>query len=198
VAFTPPKTWSFGEILTSTDMNTYVRDNTDDLDTRVSALLAGGIGSNVVQTVKTDTFSTTSTSFTAVTGLSVTITPTSNTSKVLLVAAFVMGGSINTIGTFARITGGNLAFIGDAASNRTRATTGSNLGNDTNFAVSAATNARSFAVVDAPATATATTYSIQVLTTGGTLFIGRNGNNDGDTTTVGRYPASLIAIEVKA
>jgi len=31
VAWTNPKTWSFGEILTSTDMNTYVRDNTEDL-----------------------------------------------------------------------------------------------------------------------------------------------------------------------
>jgi hypothetical protein len=27
VSFTTPKTWSFGEVLTSTDMNTYVRDN---------------------------------------------------------------------------------------------------------------------------------------------------------------------------
>jgi hypothetical protein len=31
VAWTNPKTWSFGEVLTSTDMNTYVRDNTSDL-----------------------------------------------------------------------------------------------------------------------------------------------------------------------
>jgi hypothetical protein len=31
VAWTNPKTWSFGEILTSTDMNTYVRDNTEEL-----------------------------------------------------------------------------------------------------------------------------------------------------------------------
>ena len=31
MAWTNPKTWSFGEVLTSTDMNTYVRDNTADL-----------------------------------------------------------------------------------------------------------------------------------------------------------------------
>jgi len=31
VSWTNPKTWSFGEVLTSTDMNTYVRDNTSDL-----------------------------------------------------------------------------------------------------------------------------------------------------------------------
>jgi hypothetical protein len=28
VSFTTPKTWAFGEVLTATDMNTYVRDNT--------------------------------------------------------------------------------------------------------------------------------------------------------------------------
>jgi hypothetical protein len=31
VSFTTPKTWSFGEVLTATDMNTYVRDNTQFL-----------------------------------------------------------------------------------------------------------------------------------------------------------------------
>jgi hypothetical protein len=31
VAWTNPKTWSFGEVLTSTDMNTYVRDNSQFL-----------------------------------------------------------------------------------------------------------------------------------------------------------------------
>jgi hypothetical protein len=29
MAWTSPKTWSFGEVLSSSDMNTYVRDNTD-------------------------------------------------------------------------------------------------------------------------------------------------------------------------
>jgi hypothetical protein len=31
VSFTNPKTWSFGEVLTSADMNTYVRDNSQFL-----------------------------------------------------------------------------------------------------------------------------------------------------------------------
>jgi hypothetical protein len=31
VSWTNPKTWSFGEVLTSADMNTYVRDNTQAL-----------------------------------------------------------------------------------------------------------------------------------------------------------------------
>lgn len=36
MAWNSPKTWAFGEVLTSSDMNTYVRDNTIDLDTRVN------------------------------------------------------------------------------------------------------------------------------------------------------------------
>ena len=36
MAWTNPKTWSFGEILTSTDMNTYVRDNTLELFSNIS------------------------------------------------------------------------------------------------------------------------------------------------------------------
>ena len=31
MSWTNPKTWSFGEVLTSADMNTYVRDNTEAL-----------------------------------------------------------------------------------------------------------------------------------------------------------------------
>jgi len=37
VAYTNPKTWSFGEVLTSTDMNTFVRDNTTFLFDRQTA-----------------------------------------------------------------------------------------------------------------------------------------------------------------
>jgi len=53
--------------------------------------VVAGIGSNVVSTTKTDVWSAASTSFTDVTGLAVTITPTSATSKVLVLASFMSG-----------------------------------------------------------------------------------------------------------
>ena len=33
MAWNTPKTWGVGDILTASDMNTYVRDNTDYLNT---------------------------------------------------------------------------------------------------------------------------------------------------------------------
>jgi len=59
------------------------------------AAVAGGKILQVVQTVAATQFSTTSTSFVDITGLSVTITPTSATSKVL-VHASVMGEKSDT------------------------------------------------------------------------------------------------------
>jgi hypothetical protein len=59
-------------------MIAYLDDTDDVLKYDGSAwvtVAAAGIGSNVVQTVKTDTFTTTSTSYTTLTGLSATITP---------------------------------------------------------------------------------------------------------------------------
>ena len=48
----------------------------------------------IVQTVKTDTFTTTSTSFTDITGLSVNITPTSASSKIYV--SFTVNGATQT------------------------------------------------------------------------------------------------------
>jgi hypothetical protein len=52
-----------------------------------------GLGANVVQAVKTDAFSTTSTDYVNVTGLEVTITPSLTSSKILLIATVVMAQS---------------------------------------------------------------------------------------------------------
>ena len=59
---------------------------TAGVGTDTTTLKNGGGIIQVKQTIKTDTFSTNSTSmaFTAVTGLSVNITPTSNTSKIYI------------------------------------------------------------------------------------------------------------------
>lgn len=70
MAYTAGKTWTVGEILTAADMNTYVRDNGDDLDDRISAVLSGT--NNGVGTSET----TTSTTYTdlATSGPAVTLT----------------------------------------------------------------------------------------------------------------------------
>lgn len=66
MAWTTPRTWSTGEVVTSTIMNTHVRDNLTDLDRRTTSTAA------TVSTSQT----TTSTSYTdlATTGPAVTVT----------------------------------------------------------------------------------------------------------------------------
>lgn len=41
MTWTSPKTWVVSDVLTASDMNTYVRDNTSDLNTRLTPLESG-------------------------------------------------------------------------------------------------------------------------------------------------------------
>ena len=64
------------------------------VDSEIAAIPEiAGIGTNVVQTVMTSTFSTTSATFVDITGLSATITPTSATSKILVFMSISVTGN---------------------------------------------------------------------------------------------------------
>jgi hypothetical protein len=175
-------------------------DVADAVADGLDAVLAGGIGSNVVQTVKTDVFSTTSATFTAVTGLAVTITPTSNTSKVLLLASVMLSSTADSTndGAYFRITGGNTSgFVGDANGSARRSIGGFRLstgGNSNHFGMAG----YSAVLLDSPATDTATTYQVEaVRAAAGTMFVNRAGS-DGTGDVNGRGISSIIAIEVAA
>jgi len=118
-----------------------------------------GIGSNVVQTVKTDTFSasTTSTGSAEVTGLTATITPTSASSKILVLYSVNMGKNDVIAAAYVILNRGATAIgIGDAVGTRGRASAGSfNTGAETHQAVAGM-------VLDSPGTDVAVTYSIRV------------------------------------
>jgi hypothetical protein len=193
MAWTSPKTWAFGEVLTSTDMNTYVRDNTDDLDTRVGALLAGGIGSNVVQTVKTDTFSTSSTSYTDVTGMNVTITPTSSSSKVLVLVsiATTYTGSDSDFAFFDLLRGSTSLLAPDSPGSRTVS-----LVSSTRLNLLALYRV-DFSFLDSPATDLATTYKVQTRVNGNTMQINRASTDTNNDNSV-RSVSTITAIEVAA
>jgi len=166
----------------------------DGLDAAGSA----GIGPNVVQTVKLDTFTTTSTSYTTVTGLSVTITPTSNTSKVLLIAQvnFSNEPSVDNTGYFLRLAGSDAdTYVGDAASNRTRAAAYSrHTGADYPQRLGIATATLVF--LSSPATGSPVTYSVEARVGGsGALTVNQNGP-DIDNLETARTPSSITVIEV--
>jgi hypothetical protein len=63
---------------------TKINNNTLSAVTTLPAAIATGKVLQVVSTTKTDTFTTTSTSFTDITGMSVSITPSSASNKILV------------------------------------------------------------------------------------------------------------------
>lgn len=163
--------------------------------TGVDPALSGfGKTLQVVQTVKTDTFTTTSTSFTDITGLTVTITPTSATSKVLLTTTLGVGDtSVAGSALQLRFAGGNAgAFVGDASGSATRAWY-SNISND-QYRIDTV----SVTYLDSPATISPVTYSVQIRSDqGGTAYINQQRTTIGNSRD-GRLPAQITAIEVAA
>ena len=157
---------------------------------------AGGKILQVLQTVKTDTFTTTSTSFVDVTGLSVSITPATTSSKILILVHAYGGNagtsSANALTTLVRDS--TEVFIGDAASNRIRSTT--TIGptrSATGYGYS-----MHISYLDSPSTTSSTTYKLQAKAAdSGTFVLGRDGD-DADQANEGRTPSSIIVMEVGA
>lgn len=140
----------------------------DSAITRAKMGYAGAI-LQVVSTVKTDTYTGSGSTFTTVTGLNATITPTSATSKILVILNMVIGQSYYTLN--GRLMRGSTAIgIGDAASNRPRATFGLNtyVANQTYEEYHYKPVGVTF--LDSPATTTATTYSVQLASYSGYTY----------------------------
>jgi len=152
----------------------------------VPSQLAAGIGPNVVSTLFNTAFSTTSTSFTAVSGLNTTITPSSATSKILLILQLSMANSNdNSQKVLYRLTGGNAL---DYTTGRNSIATADYFGNKRN-----GSDPYVGVYLDSPATASAITYGVEVRTTGGTLRVNSDGFGTINTTV-----STLTAIEVAA
>lgn len=148
----------------------------------------------VVNANKSDTFSTTSTTFADVTGLSCTITPSASTSQVLILATLNCfagsGGYFN-----ARLMRGTTAIaVGDAAGSRPQASFGGFFNNQ--YA-----DTRSIMWLDSPATTSATTYKVQVQLVVGsgtpTIYVNRTGADTNDSFNT-RTVSSLTVLEVTA
>jgi hypothetical protein len=149
----------------------------------------------VIQTVKTDTFTTTSTSFVDITGLTATITPSATTSKILIVGQVAMGGTAATRSMgFLQLAGGNAGtYIGDAAGSRIRSVFGGlDVPDNANFLYS-------FPIVylDSPATTSATTYKIQMKVSANTGYINRS-EADSDDGQRARGASSITVMEISA
>ena len=169
----------------------------DTTGATVSGLTTGKV-LQVVQAVKTDTFSYAGTTFADVTGLSVSITPSATSSKILIFS------TINGAANF-RYSGIRLVrdstdiFIGDAAGSRTRVTIpiDSNSDEPSNSYVS---RNMGFNYLDSPSTTSATTYKIQVAiaySASYTTYINTNAD-DSDANFTLRSASNIIAMEIGA
>ena len=146
----------------------------------------------VLSTTKTDTFTTTSSSFTDITGLSVNITPTSTSSKIFVSGTIFGSQDVNANRTFLKLVRGSTGImVGDTASNRPSAT--STLASphaDIGQAVSVN-------FLDSPSSTSEQTYKMQVAVTAGTgsAFINRT-ENDTDESSMPRFASTITVMEV--
>jgi hypothetical protein len=160
------------------DATTFLRgDNT-------FAAAGGGKVLQVVQTVKTDTFSTTNTysgGFADITGLSVAITPSATSSKVLVLVQIYNSVSSNTQ-FFNLIRGStNLLQPGSGSLKATIANDG-NMGNV------------SITFLDSPSSTSETTYKVATAReASGTVYVNRRQDSDNHTGS-----STITAIEIGA
>ena len=159
-----------------------------------------GIGTNAVSVIKSDTFSSSSSSFTDVTGLTLTITPSSASSLVFVVATINLSGPAENHTFQSRIVRqvsavDTVVFQGDAASNRNVGFGASAYFVNQDSIQSPANISGAF--IDSPATSSATTYKIQVRSNSGTGHVNR-GRSDADSSNALRTASSIVAIEVAA
>ena len=160
-------------------------------------VIGGGAVLQVLQGWKTDTFSTTSTNLQDVTGLSVTLTPTSTSSKFLIMVNMTY---LNTlyVGRVVLLRNSTEIGMADAASNRPRSFL--YYSNSTNGGADGQWVRESMDYLDSPATSSSITYKIQVSARvdgqGGTMFINRS-NTDRDTSSYdARGVSSIIVMEI--
>lgn len=145
----------------------------------------------VVSTTKTDVFtSTTEVAWTDITGLSVTITPSSSSNKVLVRAVTNATMSLTT-GQIRLVRGSTAIGVGDAAGSRVQA--GASIRDPDVYMI----RNSSIEFLDSPATISATTYKVQffIQTGGDTLYVNRS-SNDTDADYSGRVASTITVMEV--
>ena len=159
---------------------------------------AGGGGKvlQVVSTAKTDSFSTATAAFTDVTGLSVSITPSAATSKVLVMVTLSSSARDGQGDSGMRLLRGSTDIaIGDAAGSRTRVSQDIILTN-----VNAAKSIN-LVYLDSPATTSSTTYKIQVAglapSSGWTTYVNRS-YDDADAANRSRSISTITVLEIGA
>jgi len=161
----------------------------------LSSNLPAGSVLQVASATKTNTFSTTSASgtFADITGLSVSITPSSASNKILILAE-VRAATPSSNGSFIRAMRDSTAiYIGDSGGgSRVRVSAqGYNADGNSNTNLT-------IMYLDSPSTTSSTTYKIQACVggTSGTVYVNRSDNNS-DNVFTGMSASSITVMEIK-
>lgn len=150
-----------------------------------------------MQTVtKTDYFSTSSTSYTNVTGLAVSITPSSTSSKILVLASVTFAGGYSALGQIRMTVNNSAIHIGDSSGSRTQASAAAqNYQNEGNLPSSG------ISFVHSPSSTSTQTYRVQLRNNQGGTGTNKaavNGTGyDGDNGSYCRTASSITVLEIQ-
>ena len=166
--------------------------------------IATGFGKvgQVVQTNKVDTFSSSSTSFTDVTGLTASITPTSTSSKIIvnLRISYAMGSVHNTGMVLRLLRGATVISGGTASGSRVSGLMRYNMATagDGYYSLVYSTGDVSTNFLDSPNSTDAQVYKIQGIVNGSnSLHINRTGS-DSDDSKFPRTNSTITLTEILA
>jgi hypothetical protein len=152
---------------------------------------SGQVPVQVIQAVKTDTYSSTISTFTDIPSLSVSITPRNASNKILVIVDLKIANGSGYI-VFANIVrNGTTIYVGDTSGSRTSSST---------TAYSSGTNQNptqtSIIYLDSPATTSAVTYKVQGKPEGNNPFYVNRGSSDGDLVYMARTASSITVMEI--
>ena len=164
-----------------------------DINSTVDTTGRAGNILQVIQAVKPDTATTTSENTFVDTGLSVSITPSSASNKILVTANLnFSAGDMQNI-AWRLVRGSTDLYMGDAASNRTRASGAVRVSTNQDAEHQNCTSI----FLDSPNTTSATTYKVQWCRTYSTSTIYMNrASEDTDNDDRTRVPSSITVQEV--
>ena len=176
-------------------MSGILTDNTG----RASGLLKAASGGKIGQVLSmqlSSTVSATATSLTDVAGLTLDITPTATSSKILMIYHIALGSSaINYRMQVGAMRDSTQIGVGAAAGSRARTAFASHTAySNTTNVVQRLTQC----ILDSPSTTSATTYKVQVqIQSAATSYVNRMGE-DTDDANVGRGSSGITLMEVLA
>ena len=176
---------------------------TDDVSSMLKSGLPGGITINdsslpagsslqVVQVTKLNKFSMTSSTYADITGFAASITPSSSTSKILVMVSIGASSTPGSVAEFRLLRGSTEILLADAEGNRSRTTTTFYAGSGNNPAAGIGIN-----YLDSPNTTSEITYKMQIRSNSdGTIVSVNRNQDDTDAASISRSTSTITLMEV--